>query len=78
MICFLFTLLHGWNSIVSVSKIYIFYCIKSLILLLIKTKHLYNPGYMLKLCKVLVTVQFPKTKTVLGTYDHGQNILEKL
>ena len=33
-------------------------------------KHLYNPGYnMLKLCKVLVMVQFAKTKTVLGTYD---------
>ena len=46
---------------------------------LIKTKHLYNHGYnMLKLCNVLVTAQFAKTKAVLDIYNHGQNILDKL
>ena len=43
--------------------IYTFYCIiKSLIFLLIKMKHLYNPGYMLKLCSILVTVQFAENQ----------------
>ena len=40
---------------------------ESLIFFLIKTKHLYNPGYIiLKLCNVLVTVQFAENQS--GTW----------
>ena len=66
---FLFLLVDGWNSIVSVfpKYKYIFYCIKSLIFLLIKTKHLCGAGYnMLKLCNVLIAVQFAENQN--GTW----------